>query len=185
MNILKNIKKTVENYSDELYQVDSINWINYHKQMGHNVKDIFLNGVSYKINDIKGGCNKRKDCNPTIDFKTQKYNIICDNPYVNHNDCGLITIKIILKIDFKISDVRKQFNLKYEEKILMDKLIEIYNFFKKENDKSIKIIDEKYNGYIDLNLKNYVMYSNNHYRQVINIEYNNQKNKKTKRGELY
>jgi len=70
----KNHKKTVENYSDELYQVDSIQWLNYHKQMGHNIKDIFLNCVSYKINDIRGGCNKEVSDGMNVpyffDFKT-------------------------------------------------------------------------------------------------------------------
>ena len=143
-------------------------------------KDVYSK-LMFKIEKVKGGCNKRKGINE-IKFNTNKYEITCDNSYVDNNDCGLLAISKFITLPHKYVIIKKQYNLKCREKIEAINLLKIYNDYKKETDKNLIIIDKTYNELMNLEKNNYILISNGHYRAVQSIIYKSHKDKKTKRG---
>lgn len=151
---------------------------NLHKDI-----EIFAD-VQYEILPLEGGCTKNTNC-PLKIFSLVNYKITCDNPVTHNQNCGITAIKKLLNLNLKESEMRAQFNLKYNTKVDATTIAAMYAHYKSATDKRLKIITEEYAGYIDLAREHYIMLSNEHYRVVSQIEHKKQTDKKTKRGEIF
>ena len=148
---------------------------------------------------VAGGCNKQRDSETTTterSFKIGRYKIETYNPISKKNNCGIKCLERLLNkpiCGLAVTKLREKYDLKYNEIIPVDKMIEMY--YKEggtlrgtliDKAKHLIIVDENYNLDICIDKYNYLLVVKNHYYVIIGAESDVVKETcPTKRGELY
>ncbi len=153
----------VNSILDNQVEGDSASLIRYRDIIG-DVGDVFRNS-RLEVKPIQGGCSQNgRGGEKNITGRYNHYKIV--NPQVQHNNCGLKCVEILLDttLDYKI--VRKDFGLKYNDLITPTTLKDIYYKYSEE-EKFLSIIDRDFPNVMDFTICDYIIYEKNHYRAVL------------------
>jgi hypothetical protein len=153
-------------------------------------EDVF-NFVIPEILRLSGGCNRHKEEHIVKESPYFTYNLY--NPTGQHNNCGFRIIEKLTGHKLNYAELRKQYNLKYDEQITPETMNKIYrNLHPKGSDGSPVLYQTKFLVFIDDNFNSeinkeyhYIYIADDHYYLVENAQYKSFVDKKTKRGFLY
>lgn len=161
-----------------------------HSLQSQELKDYYYKNFRVeKIERISGGCNRNK--NETKKFNAYKYEIIVSSPITKNNQCGYKSVVEALNCEVSCHNMYKELNFEAGSKLSPKQVEKMYNKYKKDNDKELKLIlDYKI---IDLELTeefNYIIYDKEHYSfvkefQEINEEIEDDDTKHRKRTGVY
>lgn len=184
--------KSINHLTAWYNKVINTNSVNYNNQDVLQDENVFLY-VKIEVEEIKGGCSRVRLCRlasnskPYLNkkYKNSKYrfNLISQNS--QRNDCGIETLRYILKFTESNLEIRKKFNLEVNTMIEATKILEIYNKLSQDNI-PLEIISIDYNDSLELlKGKKLIFYYKNHYYNVENVTKIDKKNKRKARGELF
>lgn len=143
-------------------------------------EDVF-NFVIPEFMTLSGGCNRHKD--EQIVKETPYFTLHLFNPIGQHNNCGFRIIEHLTGQKLNYAQLRKDYNLKYDEQITPDIMNKIYRASNNIS-RFLVFIDDNFNSEMNKNY-HYIYVADNHYYFVENAKYKTFVDKKTKRGYLY
>ena len=162
-NNFHQFKRWVDMILNNQIEGNSETIIRYRDIIG-DVGDVFRN-ARLRIEPIAGGCSQAgRGGEKEMKGKYNHYKIL--NPQVNHENCGLKCIEVLLKVKLDYSKVRRDFGLSYDERIKPEVMKQIYQRYN-EDDRFLCIIDRDFPNVLDFSISNYIIYEKGHYKAVL------------------
>lgn len=157
---------------------DSANYTKITELLGD--EDVF-NFVLPELVAVSAGCNYHNK--EKLTKETAFYTFELFNPKGHHNNCGFKVLEHICGVELNYADLRKAFDLKYNEPVPAATLYKIYKTLPNSS-RMMAFIDESFNDEINKDY-NYIYIADNHYYYVESATYKAFKDKHTKRGFVY